>query len=93
MNEPNAQALSPVDLSSFLISLAQSALVHLGEVPDPGTGQRGTQLTLARYTIDTLAMLEEKTKGNLDEQESKLLGSLLDELRLKYVDVSSRQGR
>jgi hypothetical protein len=90
VTESSARGLPPVDISSFFISLAQSALVHLGEVADPSTGQRTPELTVARYTIDTLAMLEEKTKGNLDEQEAKLVDSLLYELRSKFVEVSTR---
>lgn len=85
MSDATGRTLPPVDFSSFLISLAQSAMVHLGEVADPGTGAKAPNLEIARYTIDTVALLQEKTKGNLDEQEAQLIESLLHELRSKYV--------
>ncbi len=85
-------ALPPVSFSSFAISLASSAMVHLGETPDPATGQKSVDLGMARHSIDALAMLEEKTKGNLEDDESKLITSLLYELRSKYVAVSKAQG-
>lgn len=84
----DAQGLPPVSFSAFVIGLAQSALVHLGEVEDPITGQKDVDPATARHTIDLLGMLAEKTAGNLDEQEQKLLGSLLDEVRSKFVTVS-----
>ena len=62
------------DLASLLISLGTSALYHLGLVADPETGQPGeSNLLLARQAIDTVEMLQEKTRGNLDEDEAKLL--------------------
>jgi hypothetical protein len=79
----------PVSFTTFLISLAQSALVHLGEVADPGTGRKERNLQLARHTIDVLGVLEEKTKGNLEEQEARLLGSVLFDLRSKFVAASA----
>jgi hypothetical protein len=79
----------PVSFNTFLISLAQSALVHLGEVADPGTGRKERNLQLARHTIDVLGVLEEKTKGNLEEQEARLLGSVLFDLRSKFVAASA----
>jgi hypothetical protein len=78
--------LSSVSFSSFIISLAASAMVHLGETPDPSSGQREVHLELARHSIDALGMLEGKTSGNLDDDEARLLASLLHELRTKFVD-------
>lgn len=81
-------SLPPVDFSSLLLSLATSALYHLGLVADPKTGQPGEKdLPLARQTIDTLAMLGEKTRGNLTDEERHLLESLLAELRLRFVEA------
>ena len=91
MAESTSRELPSASFSSFVISLAQSALVHMGESPDPSTGDRTTQLVLARHSIDVLGVLEEKTKGNLDEEEQKLLASVLYELRSKFVEVSRRQ--
>ncbi len=83
-------ALPEVDLPSFLLSLATSALYHLGLVADPQTGERAERnLPLARQTIDTLALLETKTRGNLTDEESELLTNLLTELRMRYVESSS----
>ena len=79
----------PVTFSSFLISLASTAMFHLGEAPDPTTGETAVNLSLARSTIDLIAMLEEKTAGNLDEEEGKLITTLLGELRQKYVTKSN----
>lgn len=75
----------PVTFSSFVVSLAQSALVHLGEIDDPTTGSAALNLALARNTIDLIGMLDEKTKGNLDDEEAKLLETVLYDLRSKFV--------
>jgi hypothetical protein len=74
-----------VSFSNFVVSLASSALVHLGEYPDPGSGEPAVNLALARHTIDVLGILESKTKGNLDDEEDKLLTALLHELRTKFI--------
>jgi len=75
----------PVDFSSFLISLATTALVHLGEIPDPTTGETSDNLEAGKQMIDIIAVLKEKTKGNLDEDEHRLMEELLYELRMKYL--------
>jgi hypothetical protein len=75
----------PVTFSALVWSLAQSALVHLGEVASPETGRIQADLAMARHTIDLLEILECKTHGNLDEEERNLLGGVLYELRVKYV--------
>ncbi len=77
--------LPKVDLNTFVLSLSSSALVQLGDVPDPETGTIKKNLPLAKHTIDILAMLEEKTKGNLKSDEENLLKNVLFELRMKYV--------
>lgn len=84
-----ADALPAVDLSSFALSLAASALYHLGVMGDPAQGEKAPEpnLPLARQTIDTLAMLQEKTRGNLDEEETRLLDGLLYELRMRFVEA------
>jgi len=81
--------LPPIDFTTFVLSLGTSALYHLGVVEHPETGQRvdPPELALARHTIDTLEMLEAKTRGNLDAQESQLVESLLYELRLHFVEA------
>ena len=71
--------------STFILSLASSALVHLGEVPDPSSNKHAEDIALAKHSIDILTMLQEKTSSGLDEDESRLLEGLLYELRMKYV--------
>ncbi|MBN1334521.1 MAG: DUF1844 domain-containing protein [Deltaproteobacteria bacterium] len=78
----------PLTFSAFVWSLAQSALVHLGEVANPETASLQADLPLARHTIDLLEMLECKTRGNLDEEERRMLGEVLYELRVKYVSAT-----
>ena len=73
----------PVQFSQFVVSLASSALVHLGEVPHPESQKPEKNLPLARHSVDVLEMLHEKTKGNLDEEEGKLLDAVLADLRQK----------
>ncbi len=79
--------LPRIDFSTFVLSLATSALYHLGVASDPGGGPPPSEpnLPLARQTIDTLEMLEEKTRGNLDDNEDRLLKSVLYELHMSYV--------
>lgn len=79
--------LPDVDFSTFMLSLYSSALVQLGEIPDPATGKSTKDLCIAKQTIDMIAMLEKKTSGNLDPEEEKLMKSLLHELRMTYVKV------
>ncbi len=78
----------PVSFAHFVVSLGSSALVHLGEMADPGSGQIHKNLPLARNTIDVLSVLKDKTAGNLDDDEAKLLDALLFDLRQKYVAAS-----
>ncbi len=81
-------ALPPVDFTTFVLSLATSALVSLGEVK--GNPDDKVDLPLARQTIDTISMLQEKTKGNLSGEEERLVNQVLFDLRMKFVDVSQR---
>jgi|OpeIllAssembly_1097287.scaffolds.fasta_scaffold588082_1 hypothetical protein len=74
--------------STFILSLSTSALVHLGELPDPITDNKQTNLPLARQTISIIELLKEKTKGNLTEDEERLIESLLYDLRIKYVKLA-----
>ena len=71
--------------STFILSLASSAMVNLGEVPDPSTGKLENNLVLAKHTIDIISMLQDKIKGGLDQEESRLLEGVLYELRMKFV--------
>lgn len=82
------EALPSIDFSTFVLSLSHSALMHLGEAPNPENGQVEKNLPLARQTIDLIAMLEDKTKGNLTGDEERLIGQILFDLRMRYVELS-----
>lgn len=84
--------LPKIDFSTFVLSLGTSALFHMGLVSDPSSGEKTGEpnLPLASQTIDTLEMLEEKTRGNLNDEEAKLIDSLLFEMRMRYVEVSRK---
>ena len=74
-----------IDFSTFIMSLTSSAFYHLGDMPDPSTGKKEVNLPAVQQTIDMLIMLREKTKGNLKEDEEKLIEQLVYELQVKYV--------
>jgi hypothetical protein len=80
-------ATAPVDFSTHVLSLASTALIALGKMPAPDGRPHPIDLETARHLIDVLAMLETKTKGNLEEGEAKLLASLVYDLRVAAVDV------
>lgn len=82
---PQTPIMPQPAFSTFVLSLASSAMVQLGEVPHPDTGASETDLNLARHTIDTIAMLQEKTRDGLTPDEKRLLEGLLYELRMKFV--------
>ena len=82
------ESLPAVDFATFILSLSHSALVHMGEAPSPETGKPDKNLPLARQTVDVIAMLEDKTKGNLTGDEERLLGQILFDLRMRYVETT-----
>ena len=81
-------ALPSIDFTTFILSLSHSALMHLGEAPHPDTSKVEKNLPLARQTIDLIGMLEEKTKGNLTGDEERLIGQILFDLRMRFVEQS-----
>jgi hypothetical protein len=83
--EGEGTRMPKIDFATFVISLNSSALVQLGVLADPTTGEKSKNLPLAKQTIDVLGMLEEKTQGNLDADEANMLKSILYDLRLLYV--------
>ncbi len=86
MSDRNDSPILPeVTFSTFVLSLASSALVHLGEVPNPETGSTTRNEALARNAIDVLTMLDDKTRNGLTPEESKLMRDVLYELRMKFV--------
>jgi len=81
-------ALPEINFPTFIFSLNSSALVNLGVIEDPATDQKAKNLPLAKQTIDILGMLEEKTQGNLSDDEANMLKTMLYELRMLYVKES-----
>ncbi len=79
----------PTSFLSLIMSLASNAAASLGMMPHPVTGETGVDLKTAKHWIDVLGMLEQKTHGNLDEQEAQVIESLLADLRMQYVSFSS----
>jgi len=86
---PQAE-LPEINFATFVISLSSSVLIHLGLVPDPLEGETRKELPLAKQTIDILAMLKDKTKGNLTPEEGELMEHLLFDLRMRYVEQSRK---
>ena len=80
----------PLTFTAFVISLASSAAIHFGDLPDPETGGRlEPNLEGAAQMIEILALLEQKTRGNLTAEERQLLEQVLYELRLRFVNAKS----
>ncbi|HJZ79833.1 MAG TPA: DUF1844 domain-containing protein, partial [Pyrinomonadaceae bacterium] len=90
---PPRQAGDPLDdpasFLSLIMSLASNAAASLGMMPHPVTGETGVDLQTAKHWIDILGMLEQKTQGNLDEQEALMLENLLADLRMQYVSFGN----
>ena len=80
------EAAPEITFGTFVVGLSTQALVHLGELPDPQTNQPAQDLPAAQQLIDIIAMLENKTRGNLDRDEQAMLEAILFELRMKYVE-------
>jgi hypothetical protein len=74
--------------STFLLSLSTSVMVCLGELPDPLRNEKSTNIPLAKQTIGIIEMLKEKTKGNLTEEEDRLIEGILYDLRMKYIQIA-----
>ena len=79
----------PASFLSLIMSLASNAAASLGMMPHPVTGETGVDLQTAKHWVDVLGMLEEKTQGNLDEQEAQMLENLLADLRMQYVSFTN----
>lgn len=86
--ERDAERMPAVDLATFVLSLFHSARVHLGDAPNPADGSTQVNLPLARQTIDLIALLQEKTRGNLTGEEERLIEQALYDLRMRYVEVT-----
>jgi Domain of unknown function (DUF1844) len=93
MTDPSASSAdyqqASITFPAFVVSLAHTAAVHFGDVPDPVSGQAAeVNLPAAQQMIDILALLEEKTRGNLTAEERQLLEQILYELRMRYVEAT-----
>ena len=82
--------LPPASFGALVSNIVAQALFALGAIADPRTGKRYRDLGLAKHQIDLLSMLEEKTRGNLTEQEKKMLDNALYEVRMAYVQLAQQ---
>ncbi len=93
MTDTAASSSAPVNFPTFVLSLVHAAATHFGDLADPTTGRPGpVNLPAAQQIIDILAMLEEKTRGNLTVEERQLIDQVLDELRMRYADEAGPGG-
>lgn len=84
---------STINFVAFVLSLAHTAAVHFGDVPDPVSGSKiDANLPAAQQMIDILALMEEKTRGNLTAEERQLLEQVLFELRMRFVEIQGAPG-
>jgi hypothetical protein len=81
------ETLPEINFSTFVVSLSTQALMHLGEISNPATGQVEKDLPVAKQMIDIVGMLRDKTRGNLSSNEDKLLEDILFDLRMRYVEA------
>jgi hypothetical protein len=89
-NTASEKGIPPIDFPSYILSYYTQGLVLLGEVPNPYTNKKEEDVEAARHTIDILSLLEQKTKGNLSQDEKQLLESVLYELRMKFMAKTNR---
>jgi len=85
------EALPEINFSTFVISLSTQALMHLGEIPNPLGGKSEIDIPVAKQMIDIVGMLREKTRGNLDAGEERLVEDVLFDLRMKYVEAVKKR--
>jgi hypothetical protein len=88
--EDDDPAEMPADFGSFVVSLGTNCMINLGRIEHPETGKTYADLESAMHTIEIIEMLEEKTEGNLDTEEQKLIESLLYDLRTAYVQEKKK---
>jgi hypothetical protein len=86
--EAERPPLPEVSFNSLIFSLSSTVFFHLGEIADPQSGKKAKDLPLAKHTIDIIAMLKEKTEGNLTEEEKKFIENILTDLRWRYVNAT-----
>lgn len=86
--QPASTEAPALDFSTFILSLSSSVLMNLGVVDNPVTKKKEKEPSVAKQTIDLITLLKEKTRGNLTDEESKLMDDVLHELQLWYVKVT-----
>jgi hypothetical protein len=91
-NNEGKCVMPEVTFSSLVLSFNTTALFHMGELAHPESGQKVVDLELAKNAIDTLGILEEKTRGNLDANEGELLTRVLYELKMRFVQSCKNKG-
>jgi hypothetical protein len=91
--EAPQEPLPEINFSTFMISLSTQALMHLGEIANPLSGKSEIDVPVAKQMIDILGMLQEKTHGNLDAGEARLIEDVLFDLRMKYVEAVKKKDR
>ncbi|MGC4092426.1 MAG: DUF1844 domain-containing protein [Polyangiaceae bacterium] len=89
--EGSGAELPGIDLTTLILSFSHNVLVHLGDAADPMTGEREVDLPLARQNIELIALLQEKTRGNLSGEEERVVSQALFDLRMRYVEVVKRK--
>lgn len=89
-NKAGKCVMPEVTFTSFVLSLNTTALFHLGELVHPESGERNVDLDLVKHTIDTLTLLGDKTRGNLDRDENELLTTILYDLKMRYVKAKDK---
>jgi len=90
-SEAQHEPLPEISFSTFVISLSTQALMHLGEIASPLSGKVETDIPVAKQMIDILGMLREKTRGNLNAGEERLMEDILFDLRMKYVEAVKKK--
>jgi hypothetical protein len=90
-HEAKEEALPEINFSTFVISLSTQALMHLGEIANPIGGKVEIDVPVAKQMIDILAMLKDKSRGNLNASEDRLMEDILFDLRMKYVEAVKKR--
>jgi hypothetical protein len=89
-SEPDQPPIPPASFSMHLSTLATQAMASMGVLPDPSTGKPNVNRPLAKHFVDTISMLEEKTKGNLTEEEASQIRDALHQLRMAFVATGNQ---
>jgi hypothetical protein len=91
--EAQGDQVPPADFKTLISTMASQALLYMGAIPEPSSGQRMVHLDLARHHIDMLGVIEDKTEGNLEDEEHQLLSQTLHELRNHYMNVQQQMAQ